>query len=146
MRFEVIADGKILGWTRFEGADPPMGAVFGKLHMIPPEREVDWSRAALEVRAEDGHFLRPHDAGKIMIEDHRESLSDTDAIEVTIVDLPDRDYASYFRHHLSNYDGGAASSEIGATHADTASGPCQGNTEKLQDILVAAKPTPRRSP
>ena len=102
-RFEVIADGAEVGWSRFEGGDAPMGVVFGVLHTEPPGLRVDWAAASLSVRAEDGSLIDTENSSGVFVEDHREELGDETAIEVRILGLAEASYLRHFPDHVAAY-------------------------------------------
>lgn len=100
MRFEVLVDDVVVGWTELESGDPPMGVALGRLH--PNDRYAELtSGSSFRVRAPGGELLEP--SAGVHVEDHAAELG-ADAIEISILGLDSAMYEKYFAAHVRAYN------------------------------------------
>lgn len=98
--FEIRKEGKIIGVSKLEFGDPPMGIVHGDL--IPTQfyfPNADTTGCKLFISETDEEII----CGFIAIEDLSQEL-DEPAITVTILVNAAEDYEKFFKHHLDKYE------------------------------------------
>lgn len=100
MRFEVVVDDIVVGWTALEGGDPPMGVALGRLHPNEAYAEVK-PGSSFRVRVAGGEFLEP--SAGVHIEDHSAELG-ADAIEISVLGLDSLIYKKHFAAHVRAYE------------------------------------------
>mgnify|MGYP005994935635 CR=1 FL=1 len=103
MRIEVSANGVVVGWSDFEGGDPPLGVAWGVFHTVPPGLLVEWSAATLQLCMGDGQIIDTSESARLLVEDHRQDLADEAAIEVRVLGLPAEIYGQLFPNHVAAY-------------------------------------------
>ncbi len=100
MRFEVVVDDVVVGWTALESGDSPMGVALGRLHPNDAYADVK-SGSSFRVQAAGGEFLEP--SAGVHVEDHSAELG-ADAIEISVHGLDAAIYEKYFAAHLRAYE------------------------------------------
>jgi hypothetical protein len=113
--FEIISDGTIIGRTKFEYGDPPMGAAFGKLIPTsefaefcaskPVSRPSNWPLRVwsdLMAMSADGVLLD----GAIVTVKFVEptSMEEGPEIEVSAEAIPSPLFREVFPHHVAEYE------------------------------------------
>jgi hypothetical protein len=103
MKFEVVADEVVIGWSELEQGDPPMGVAFGRMHPTPAYSTMSskGSLPQLRVRPEGAPSLVL--SGGVHLEDHSADLG-PDGIEVSILGLDATTYERYFPMHVKAYE------------------------------------------
>jgi hypothetical protein len=112
--FEIISDGTVIGWTKFEYGDAPMGVAFGKF--VPAGSFAEFasstpmsSQSSARVRiwsdlratSPDGIVLDDATVSVALVEQSSEE-GEAD-IEVTAEGIPYPLYAELFPHHVADY-------------------------------------------
>lgn len=98
MKYEIRTEGKVIGFTKLEGGDPPMGFVFGSV--IPTENySKTFSNDSLSIFC--GDTLIKSDS--VIIEDLTEEMGNV-CIEVTVLVESTEEYEKHFKHHSVDYD------------------------------------------
>ncbi|MBY6191291.1 hypothetical protein KUV22_12725 [Microbulbifer agarilyticus] len=96
MKYEIRKKDKVIGVTKLENGDPPMGFVFGAVEPTefysPSIEQADFSLYISETNTEIS-------IESILIEDHSGELGEQ-SIEVTVLVESAEEYAKFFRHHL----------------------------------------------
>jgi hypothetical protein len=111
-RFEILANSVLVGHTKFEGGDPPMGVVFGVFHptdaydtvreSILRDEGRDLKEVQLLVRvATTGQEIESQ--GGVHITDHSAELG-PDGREITALGIGYPLYAELFPEHVDAYD------------------------------------------
>lgn len=99
-RFEIVHEGKVLGWTYFEFGDPPLGVAFGKLHPVIEfsgwELPTNPDKVPLSARTAEGSALTP--CSQVYLDGIPEEL------EVSICGLHGDVYRRFFGHHVESYE------------------------------------------
>jgi predicted ATP-dependent serine protease len=110
-RFEVLANGVVVGHSDLEGGDPPMGVASGLLRTTPEyaaiRSTVTQSAGGLVqgiklvVRERNGAEIPAQ--GGVTIEDHSEDLANVSAVEVSVLGVPYPLYEQLFPAHVAAY-------------------------------------------
>jgi hypothetical protein len=100
MKYEVLADEIVIGWSELEKGDPPMGVALGVFHPTEAYGRLT-SGAVLRVRPEDAAFFEP--VAGVHIEDFSGDLG-PDGMEVSVLGIDADTYQRYFPMHLKAYD------------------------------------------
>lgn len=100
MRFEVVVDDLVVGWTELESGDPPMGIALGRMHPNAAYAGVK-PGSSFRVRVAGGEFLEP--CGGVDVADYSAEVG-ADAIEITVFGLNEGLYRKYFAAHVQAYD------------------------------------------
>ena len=100
MRFEVLVDNVVVGWTELESGDPPMGVALGRLHPNDAYARVT-SGSSFRVRTGGGEFLEP--SAGVHVEDCSAELG-ADAIEISVLGLDPALYEKHFAAHVRAYE------------------------------------------
>ena len=133
MKFNIYADGELIGWSEFEMGDPPMGGVAGNFYPMPayekaiqplvwerrdrylsraPQAEneeyaKDWFARyythTFTIEAEDGHILQQQG---IHFEDFGDLMpidGDPYPYEVHLIGVPADQHHKYFEGHWDAY-------------------------------------------
>jgi len=127
MKYNIYADGELIGWSELEGGDPPMGVAFGDFHPEPSyeklrqifqkyhgsgvhetpdgQLEMEWPVATVvRIVAEDGGQLHPIGFG---ITDLNGDLPPGHApidLHVALEGIPSEEYKKYFSGHWDAYE------------------------------------------
>ena len=113
-RFYVYAQDRLIGWTRLESGDAPMGVAFGQFHPAPaydemrstfvaptkPETKPAPAWSELTLRLPDGHVIES--VGGVVIEDYSEDLGN-EGLQVTILGISYPEYEALFSQHVAAY-------------------------------------------
>jgi len=100
MRFDVVVDDVVVGWTALESGDPPIGVARGQLHPNDAYGDVK-PGSSFRVRAVGGEFLEP--SAGVHVEDCSAD-SGADAIEISVLGLDSAIYETYFAAHVRAYE------------------------------------------
>ncbi len=100
MRFEVVVDDVVVGWTELESGDPPMGVAVGRMHPNDAYAGVK-PGSSFRVRAVGDEFLKP--SGGVHVADHSAELG-PDAIEISVLGLDAAAYRQHFAAHVRAYE------------------------------------------
>lgn len=115
LRFDIYAHGRLIGWTRLEGGDPPMGVAFGQFHASaiydelrslflysggPGGKPVPAS-SELSLLLPDGRQIQS--SGGVVIEDFSDDLG-PEGLQVTILGIPYPEYEALFPQHVAAYE------------------------------------------
>jgi hypothetical protein len=100
MKYEILADEIVIGWSELEKGDPPMGVALGVFHPTEAYGRLT-SGAVLRVRPEDAAFFEP--VAGVHIEDFSGDLG-PDGMEVSVLGIDADTYQRYFPMHLKAYD------------------------------------------
>ena len=107
-RFDVLADGEVIGFTQLEFGDPPMGVAFGGF--VPNERYATFRDAtplletgvrAVSLRAPDGTII-PSQAGTY-VRDMSAEVGE-EGLEVEALGIPYPLYEILFPEHVKAYE------------------------------------------
>jgi hypothetical protein len=106
MKYEVVFDGVVIGWSHLEGGDPAMGVASGQMHpnehYTPlPGMVVD---ARLSVRPEGGTAFDA--VGGVYLEDYSSELG-PDGLQVTVQGIDSEVYRHWFPDLFRRYFGPA---------------------------------------
>jgi hypothetical protein len=118
--YNILLDGKRIGTTRLEYADPPMGVVFGKADFVDIDsvyrffkdycnkREIEYTDYPEDklISTRTIPNLKVIDEGGIEIEGLGSHISgmDSDVYELTIVGIPYPFFGEQFPHHVKDYE------------------------------------------
>lgn len=98
MEYQIRTEGKVIGVTKLEGGDPPMGFVFGSV--VPTEHySKTLSKESLNIFCGDTLIK----SKSVTIEDLTEEMGEI-CIEVTVLLESTEEYEKHFKHHSVAYD------------------------------------------
>ncbi len=99
MIYEIHCDGKVIGTTKFERADPPMGFVIGE---FAPSTQYDNSNLTASMSLFVQSTKEQIQCESVTIEDLSDEFGEQ-AIEVTALIASSEAYEKYFAHHSDSY-------------------------------------------
>lgn len=98
MKYEIRTEGKVIGLTELEGADPPMGFVFGSV--VPTEYySKGLNQELLKIFCGDKLIK----SNAVILEDFTEETGEL-CIEVTVLVESAEEYEKHFSHHNEVYE------------------------------------------
>ncbi len=100
MRFDVLVDDIVVGWTELESGDPPMGVASGLLHPNDAYAAVR-PGATFRVRTPDGKLFEP--TAGVHVVDYSTDI-ESDGIEISVLGLDSAVYRTYFAAHVRAYE------------------------------------------
>ena len=98
MVYEILDNEIIIGRTKLEGGDPPMGFVFGAVAPTGNYSK-DLNQKSLKIFGGD----IPIKCNSITIEDLTEEMGET-CVEVTVLIESAEEYEKHFKHHIEAYE------------------------------------------
>jgi len=100
MIYEIRINNVVIGTTKLEGSDPPMGFVFGN---VTPTENYKYLSGVVEAKL----YKQDHDfeikCESISFEDHTKEMGET-CVEVTVLISSDEEYDKYFKHYRKAYE------------------------------------------
>lgn len=98
MEYQILFEGKVIGVTKLEAADPPMGFVSGAVNPTN-DYQKDLDQNLLSLTRSDVVI----NCESISIEDLSEEMGET-CIEVTALLESSDEFEKHFKHHSENYE------------------------------------------
>ena len=97
MKYEIRREDEVVGLTNLEGADPPMGFVFGA---VEPTEIYRPGKGKYQLFVSETNEKIATE--EIVIEDHSELMGEQ-CVEVTVLVATAEEYEKFFSHHKEAY-------------------------------------------